>query len=200
MSFCIGLTGNLASGKSTAAKIFAELGVEVINADALSKELSQKGGPAYQSIIDHFGQELLQADGQINRASLRSIIFSQASERKWLENLLHPMIREAIQEKVQQCKSDYCIIEIPLHIDRNIYPYIKRVLLITAPIDVQIARVQERDHCSRDHALAILATQPDMDVRLQHADDVVINDKGLEELRVQIEQLHKKYVSYAIAL
>ncbi|MFA6303620.1 MAG: dephospho-CoA kinase [Legionella sp.] len=195
MIYCVGLTGNLASGKSTAAKLFAELGVDVINADLIAKELTAEQSPVLSLIEQHFGPNILLNDGKLNRKLLREIIFNDAQERLWLEQLLHPLIRERIQEHIQNCHSAYCVIEIPLLLDRSHYPYLNRVLLIHAPIEQQIQRVQERDHCSKEQALAILATQPDLELRLGLADDVVENDGGLEELRQKIGNLHTHYLN-----
>jgi dephospho-CoA kinase len=197
MVYCVGLTGNLASGKTTAAELFADLGIDVINADIISRELTEKNTPAYQSIARHFGPEILLADGAINRKSLREHIFTDANQRKWLEDLLHPLIRQAIEQNISHCKSVYCVIEIPLLLDTTYYPYLNRVLLIDAPQEVQIARVQERDKCSRDHALAILLAQPDINLRLKFADDVLNNDGDLHQLRHKIQALHQQYLTAA---
>lgn len=194
MIYCVGLTGNLASGKSTVAQFFAELGIDVINADAIAKQLTQKDSETLASIKTHFGTKVIQEDGQLDRAYLREIIFADPAQRQWLEQLLHPLIRQSIEQQINHCQSEYCIIEIPLHIDKKLYPYLNRVLLITAPIEKQIARVQARDKCSKDQALAILATQPTMDLRIQHADDIINNDGDLESLRTQVQQIHKQYL------
>lgn len=195
MIYCVGLTGNLASGKSTAAKLFTELGVDVINADLIAKELTTEQSLVLSTIKQHFGPKILLDDGTLNRKLLREIIFNDAQERLWLEQLLHPLIRERIKEQIQNCHSAYCVIEIPLLLDRNLYPYLNRVLLIHAPIEQQIQRVQERDHCSKEQALAILAAQPNLELRLELADDVVENDGGLEELREKVENLHTQYLN-----
>ncbi len=197
MVYCVGLTGNIASGKSTVAKIFTQLGIDVINADAISKELTAKDQPAFVQIIHHYGKAVLNEDGELNRKQLRDIIFSDQHERTWLEQLLHPLIRQRIQERVENCCLPYCIVEIPLLINKNDYPYINRILLITASVETQIARVMQRDHCAREQALAILAVQPNIKTRMDNADDVLINNLSLEELRIAVTQLHHQYLLFA---
>jgi dephospho-CoA kinase len=197
MVYCVGLTGGIASGKSTAAELFSESGIQVINADKISRELTAKDQTALSKIVAHYGQEILMETGELNRRALRDIIFSDPQERIWLEKLLHPLIRQKIQEQIKACTTTYCVVEIPLLIDKKLYPYINRILLINAPIETQITRVMERDHCSREQALAILAVQPDINLRLQNADDVLINDLRMDELKIAVHDLHQKYLQLA---
>lgn len=196
MVFCVGLTGGIASGKSTVAELFSELGIQVINADKISKELTAKDQTAYQQIVAHYGTEILNKNKELNRRALRTIIFSNPSQRTWLEQLLHPLIRQKIQEAVTTCTTPYCIVEIPLLIDKKIYSYIHRVLLVSAPVEIQIARVMHRDQCSKEQALAIVASQPDMELRLNNADDLLINDSGRSELQTAVLELHHQYLQH----
>jgi dephospho-CoA kinase len=198
MVYSVALTGNIASGKSTVAKLFSDFGIEIINADAISRELSAKNNLAYKMIVEHFGTKLLLENGEINRAQLRELIFTQPEERIWLENLLHPLIRERLKEEITRCTSSYCVVEIPLLIDKVHYPYINKILLITAPIETQIKRVVDRDHCSREQALAILSAQPENNLRLQNADDHIYNHSGLLELKLEVELLHNKYLKESL--
>lgn len=195
MVFVVGLTGNIASGKTTAAKIFSSFGIQVINADQISKELTLKERPAYQQIVEHYGVDVLLENKELNRKYLRDIIFSQPAERQWLENLLHPLIRAQLESLAKSCSTPYCVIEIPLLLDKKNYPYLNNILAIIAPRSLQIARVMERDQCSEAQALAILSTQPDDSARIKIADDVVINDSGLDALRYELEILHHQYLS-----
>ena len=194
MVYCIGLTGSIASGKTTVSQFFLDLGAEVISADVIAKELTTKGQPAYHKILSHFGTEVHLSDGSLDRKRLRDIIFSNATERQWLENLLHPLIRDKITRLVTHSTKIYSIVEIPLLVDKTLYPYLDQVLVITAPFDVQIARVMDRDQCSREQALAILAAQPELSIRLKYANDVLVNDMNLFELRQAVECLHHKYL------
>jgi dephospho-CoA kinase len=198
MVFAVGLTGNIASGKTTAADFFSCFGVEVINADKISRELTQKNTEAYKQIITHYGPSILIADEEINRKRLRDIIFTDLNERIWLENLLHPLIRKELKKRVALCTTPYCIVEIPLLINKDNYPYLNKILVITSPEKKQIARVIKRDQCTEEQAIAILTTQPTEDLRLKNADDVIINDSGLAELKKSIEKLHYKYLNNLI--
>lgn len=198
MVYCVGLTGGIASGKSTVAELFSELGIQIIYADKISKDLTAKDQEAYRQIIAHYGTEILNDDGTLNRRKLRTIIFADAKERFWLEQLLHPLIRQKIKEQVSSCITPYCIVEIPLLIDKEKYPYINRILLVNAPLETQIARVIQRDQCTRKQALAILAAQPDLNQRLKEADDVLVNNLGLNELKTAVTSLHYNYVQKSL--
>lgn len=198
MVYCVGLTGGIASGKSTVAELFSELGIQVIYADKISKALTAKDQEAYMQIVTHYGTEILTDDGTLNRRKLRSIIFSDAKERFWLEQLLHPLIRQKIKEQVDSSITPYCIAEIPLLIDKEKYPYINRILLVNAPIETQIARVIQRDQCTREQALAILAAQPGLNLRLKEADDVLMNNLGFNELKIAVNDLHHNYLQKAL--
>ena len=198
MVYAVGLTGNIASGKSTAAQIFSGFGIEVINADTISRELTAKNTEAHKIIVAHFGPTIELPDGEITRRRLREIIFSDPNERKWLENLLHPLIRQELERRVNLCTSPYCIVEIPLLIDKKNYPYLKKILLITAPINMQIKRVMERDHCSKEHAIAILSAQPDVNLRLKNADDIIDNDLDFNALKQSLNTLHHEYLKESL--
>lgn len=198
MVYCVGLTGNIASGKTTVAKLFSDLGVEVINADLISRELSAPNEPVYKKILEHFGSNLVLENKELDRRALRAVVFSDRNARIWLENLLHPLIRSRLEERVSQCKSTYCIVEIPLLTDKKHYPYLNKILLVTAPEAIQIERVIARDNCTKEQATAVLAAQPDMKQRLKNADDVIINDMGLTKLKNVVSDLHYKYLNHAI--
>lgn len=200
MVYCIGLTGDIASGKTTVATLFSQLGIEVISADKISRELTQKEKHIYKIIVAHFGTKILNPDKELNRSQLREIIFSNPKEREWLEQLLHPLIRLEIKEKVAACTTPYCIVEIPLLITKHNYPYIDRVLLITTPIETQLSRVMQRDKCSKEQAQAILSAQPNMNLRLKNADDVVVNDLEIEDLTTTINNLHRQYLQLSKAI
>lgn len=197
MIFSVGLTGNIASGKTTVAKIFSDLGIKVLNADQISRELSSRDSTAYNKIVEHFSSSILLENKELNRRLLRDIIFNNPDERLWLENLLHPVIREELERQINLCKTDYCVVEIPLLIDRKNYPYLNRILLVTAPLEVQIERVKKRDNCSKEQALAILSAQPDMEQRLKNADDIITNDAGFDRLKKTVIDLHIKYMEEA---
>jgi len=197
VAFLVGLTGNIASGKSAVAAQFATLGIDVISADQIAKALTARQEPAFYKIIDHFGTSILTTEGELDRRLLRQLIFNDATERLWLESLLHPLIRQAIRKEAQKCQSPYGLIEIPLIPDKAHYPYLNRILLVVANQDLQIARIMARDNCSKEHALAILATQADEKKHRLIADDVLINNGSIEQLQQQVKALHERYLQCA---
>ncbi|MCE3045031.1 dephospho-CoA kinase [Legionella sp. 16cNR16C] len=197
--FTIGLTGNIASGKSTVINLFKSLGANIIIADDIARELTQSGSPVLETIKAHFGPSVIAAGNELNRAALRRIIFDDAKERLWLEALLHPLIQKTIGERVAGHNSTtYSVIEIPLLKDRNNYPYLDRILALIANEEVQIARVIARDHCDVAQAKKIIASQPSIEERKAIADDLLINDGNLDELTNNIKNLHEKYLQLAM--
>jgi dephospho-CoA kinase len=197
MVYSIGLIGNLASGKSTVAAFFRELGIEIISADNVAKNLTTKNQPAFHQIITHFGPATLTDNGELNRRQLRELIFNNESERLWLENLLHPLIRKEIENTIKTIKSPYCLIEIPLFSTKANYPYLNRILLVKAKPEQQIARFIARDNSSRENALAILATQTNVEKHQELADDVLMNTGSLDELKEKVLTLHVNYLKLA---
>lgn len=199
MVYCIGLTGTIASGKSTVANFFAQLGVEIINADHISKELTAKNQTATLQIIQHFGSQIELQPGELNRKKLRTLIFSNKEAKKWLEDLLHPLIRQHIEQAITRSQAPYCIIEIPILINKSFYPYLNRILVVTAPVQLQLERVSKRDNCSKEEALTVLSAQASLEEYLKGANDVLPNDSGLESLEHRIKQLHVIYLQEALA-
>jgi dephospho-CoA kinase len=191
MVYSVGLTGNIACGKSTVAHLFNELGTPIYSADNASRELTQPHEHAYQTIVHHFGSTAVREDGTLDRAYLRDLIFTHPKERAWLEDLLHPLIRLRLEEQVRNCSSDYCLVEIPLLFDKSLYPYLNEIILVTCSPELQVSRVMERDGCSEEKARAVLNAQPSLAQRLKLADEVIHNDGGLDALKAQVEKLHQ---------
>lgn len=192
--YSIGLTGSIASGKSAVSALFAKHGIQIINADHIARELTSPEQPAFKAIIEHFGQEVLTSTGILNRPYLRRIIFNHTMERKWLENLLHPLIRTHIKALLDQSQSQYCIIEIPLLIDKTSYPYMDRVLAIMAPYEQRLKRLTQRDSCTEKEALLILAAQADDATYQSVADDIIINEGSIKDLEIKVTHLHQQYM------
>lgn len=190
----IGLTGNIASGKSTVAHYFAKRGIMVINADVIARRLTAANSPILDRIIAHFGPEYRLSGGELDRKRLRDTIFSNPAEKKWLEQLLHPLIRKEIKAELKLSSSAYTVVEIPLLLKRSNYPYLARVISVITPRHIQIERLAARDQSSTAQAEAILASQPDLIARLRIADDLIFNDGSLKHLDDQVEKLHQHYL------
>lgn len=195
--FCVGLTGNIASGKSTAAAFFAALGIEVISADSIARHLTQPGEPAFEQIIDHFGQTFKTESGDLDRRKLRELIFNHPKEKEWLESLLHPLIRKTIADQIKRCQSPYCMIEIPLLPNKKDYPYLDRILFIQANSTLQIQRLMARDNTTHQEALSILSTQANESKHLAVADDILVNHGSEADLKHHVSVLHQRYLEYA---
>ncbi|KTC97423.1 dephospho-CoA kinase [Legionella geestiana] len=195
--FCVGLTGNIGSGKSTVASMFAQLGISVSDADQAARALTLPRTPELRAITEHFGASVLREDGSLNRETLRARVFADAKERQWLEHLLHPAIRRMLEEDARNAPSPYCIVEIPLLYDKAPYPWISRVLLVVAGVQQQMERLNVQRRQSHDETRAILASQPDEAQRRLLADDVLENDTTLEALREKVLTLHHRYLDMA---
>ena len=195
----IGLTGGIGSGKSTVARHFEALGVPVIDADEVGRELVTPGQPALAAIVEHFGPEMLDENGHLDRARLRERVFTHPEQRRELEAILHPRIRAEIQRRIGELSPDggYCLISVPLLLESGWQDLVDRVLVVDAPRERQIERTIARDGVTRQQAEAILASQMDRDARLRAADDVIRNDGDLTALREQVEALHRRYCQLA---
>lgn len=189
----VGLTGGIGSGKSTVADLFAKHGVPILDADDIAKELTLPATNAYHAILDHFGEDYCQTDGTLNRRKLRELIFSNQSERAWLEALLHPAIQASIESRLKSIQTAYVIIVVPLLAESPDYPFIDRILVVDTTYDHQLARVSRRDRVDESQVKAILLTQASREMRLACADDIVQNDGNLDHLQAQVALLHKKY-------
>ena len=197
MTYAIALTGSIASGKSTAAAFFERHTIDVISADDIARDLTKYGEPALASIAAHFGQSILKKNRELDRLALRHKIIRHPAERRWLEGYLHPQIRARIENTLCEATSPYTIIEIPLLISREHYPYLKRVLLLEIDQKRQIERLMIRDQCTYDDAIAMLNLQPREELRRAIADDVVCNDGNPEHLEEALRALHARYLTEA---
>jgi len=193
----IGLTGGIASGKTTVANLFAELGATIVDTDLLSREVVAPGSPLLRQITDHFSMAVQSGDGSLNRQELRKRIFEDPEQRKWLEALLHPAIRKLTDERSAAAPGPYVIVAIPLLVETGGASRFDRVLVVDCDPDVQLARVMARDGSTREEALRMLAAQASREARLAVAHDVIRNDGDLAQLRDQVEKLHHQYVMAA---
>ncbi len=193
----IGLTGGIGSGKTTVANLFAKKGIAIIDTDEIARQVVNKGTKAYNEIVKKFGKEILIEDESLNRAKLREIIFNNPKDKLWLENLLHPMIRDESNKQALAAKSPYSIIVIPLLAETEPNPVINRVLLVDATTEEQEKRSQKRDKLSKDKINAIIESQATRDQRIKIADDIINNLGNINDLIPQVEKLHKFYLSIA---
>ncbi len=197
MTYVIGITGGIGSGKTAVSDHFESLGITVVDADVASRTVVEIGTPALASIAEHFGSQLLQTDGSLDRAALRSAIFEDSTQRQWLESLLHPLIREEIVSGLESASSPYAILVSPLLIESGQSQLTERVLVVDVPEALQLKRTVARDSNSEQQVKAIMAAQASRQQRLDSADDVVVNDNTLDHLKAQVEALHQKYLKLA---
>jgi len=190
----IGLTGGIGSGKSAAADHFAHLGITCVDADLASRAVVAPGQPALARIAEHFGADILLADGSLNRTKLRHLVFADPDERRWLQHLQHPLISQYLRERINAATSPYVILVNPLLIESRQDSWCDRVLVIDVPEDLQISRTMARDDNSQEQVENIMRAQADRTQRLQAADDVIVNDQDLDHLHDQVEQQHKLYL------
>lgn len=200
MSFVVGLTGGIGSGKSAAADEFARLGATVVDTDVIARELTAAGGAAMPEVERLFGKGIVGADGAMDRAKVRARVFADPAARKALEALLHPMIRDESRRRIASAKSAYVVHVVPLLIESADYRMrVDRVLVVDCPEALQIARVRARSGLSEAEVQSILASQASRAERLAAADDVIDNAGSLEALRKQVAALHQRYVEYSSA-
>lgn len=191
--FRVGLTGGIASGKSTVANLFAALGATLVDTDLLAREVVAPGSALLADIAGHFGREVLQPDGSLDRARLRDQVFANPAERRWLEQLTHPAIRTLTDARSDSATGAYVIVAIPLLVETGGAERFDRVLVVDCDPQLQIARLQARDGSTREQAARMLAAQATREQRLALADDVILNDGDIARLRDQVEKLHRQY-------
>ena len=191
----IGLTGGIASGKSTVANLFAEHGVPIIDTDVIARQLVQPGMPALDEIREAFGDGVFDSQGQLDRARMREVVFSDVSRREQLESILHPRIRDEAIAQSGATDGPYQIIVVPLLVESPMRQFMDRVLVVDCDEETQISRLLSRDTENEDQARRILAAQASRTDRLSLADDVISNDGDLEKTRQQVDALHEKYLS-----
>jgi len=197
--FAVGLTGGIGSGKSTVADLFAKRGVTLVDTDVIAHRITAPQGLAMPSIVTEFGPSFVAEDGSLDRARMRALVFSDETARKRLEAITHPLIRAETERQRQQAPGPYVIVVVPLLVESGSWKTrVNRVLAVDCSVETQIARVMRRNAFTREQVLAIIARQATREARLAAADDVIVNDnRSLEELDVDVDQLHRTYVSLA---
>jgi dephospho-CoA kinase len=193
----IGLTGGIASGKSTVARRFSELGVPVIDADESSRSVVAPGQPGLSQVVKTFGSEVLNAKGALDRQALRDVIFADESRRRDLEAILHPLIRADMERQAASAIGPYLVLAIPLLVEGGATDRVDRILVVDVDEAVQLERLMARDSQTLAQAGAILAAQANRASRLKAADDVLVNAGTVSELRQAVDRLHQRYLSLA---
>ena len=193
----VGITGGIGSGKSAVTQRFERKGVTVIDADLAARVVVEPGRPALAAIANHFGKNILQADGALDRAALRQRVFADDSERKWLEQLTHPLIGQEIVDQLQAAQSPYAILASPLLLETSQRDLTDLVVVVDVPEEVQIARTMSRDNNDEAQVRRIIAAQMDRQDRLARADIVIDNSKSLEDLDLTVDELHKEFLAKA---
>jgi dephospho-CoA kinase len=189
----VAVTGGIASGKSALTERFAALGVPVIDADVVARELVEVGQPALAEIAKRFGDEVIFADGSLDRASLRRRVFADPAERAALDALLHPRVRVVLRERADAAKAPYVLLAIPLLVEGGAFAWIERTLVVDVPVTMQVTRLMVRDRSERATAERMVAAQATREQRLAVADDVVVNDGTLEALDGVVRRLDAVY-------
>ena len=199
MSLVIGVTGGIGSGKTAVTDRFQSFGITVVDADLASRVIVEPGRPALAEIETHFGSNVLTENGTLDRRVLREIVFAKPEERKWLKQLTHPLIGQEIISQLQASQSAYTVLVSPLLLESAQHHMAQRILVIDAPVESQVTRTISRDDATEDGVKAIIKVQMDRESRLKKADDVIINDKSLNDLYNAVDTLHSAYLALASA-
>jgi dephospho-CoA kinase len=189
--FVVGLRGGIGTGKSTVSDLFAEKGIVIADADVSARTVVEPGKPAYLAIVEHFGKDILLPDQTLNRAGLRERVFSNPDERRFLESQTQRPIIEDLYQQIMAACSDYVILVLSTGLGKT--PMMQKLLVVDAPLETQIERVMSRDNNSREQVEAIISTQPDRDLRIRDADQVIVNDGEVSRLALEVERLHQLY-------
>jgi dephospho-CoA kinase len=197
--YIVGLTGGIGSGKTTVTNMFRALGVEVIDADETNRSLLTPGSFAVAELTKHFGSRILNADNSLNRAALRQLMFSDAAAREWTEQLMHPLIRDAMQVLIRNSRNSWLVLSAPLLLESRAYDFVDRVLVVDSPEQLQIKRSCERDSVAASEIEKIMAVQLPRNSRLAIADDIIYNDGDLAHLEEQVRKLKFFYEEQAHA-
>lgn len=199
--YIVGLTGGIGSGKSVVTDYFQNKGIDVIDADIIARQVVEPHSMALQKIAAHFGDHYILGDGNLNRAALRKTVFDNHNEKMWLENLLHPLIRSSIIEKIEQPDSlsaqPYQLLVSPLLLETDQHQLCHRVVVVDVTEGMQIERASARDNNDKEQIKKIIAAQMSRTERLAMADDIINNDGSLNELEETIDLLHTQYLSFA---
>jgi dephospho-CoA kinase len=193
MTLVVGLTGGIGSGKSTVAGMFEDLGVPVIDADVIAREVVAPGSEGLKALVEDFGPGIVDASGRLDRPRLKTLVFADPGQREKLESILHPRIRARIEDMISGVTAPYCIVSVPLLIESGWTDLVDRVLVVDLPEDMQRQRTMDRDRLTAGEVEAIMRVQATRGGRLMHATEVVVNDRDRAFLQAQVAALHQLY-------
>jgi dephospho-CoA kinase len=201
-NYVVGISGGVGSGKTTVTDLFAKYAIKVIDADVIAREIVEPGTPALKAIIDKFGQSVLDSSGgsssgTLDRAKLRTLVFNNSEVKNWLNQLLHPAIREQMLLQTKQAESVYCLLSVPLLVENKLYQHVDRVVIVDVHEQTQLQRTLLRDKTNEQQIRAIMSAQATRQQRLAVADDVIDNNGKADDLTEKITQLHKHYLQLA---
>ena len=197
--FLVVLTGGIGSGKTLVSDTFADLGIEIVDADIIARDVVAPGSEGLAALVAHFGAGIIADNGELNRAALRERVFRDEQEKQWLNACLHPRIRQAMQQAAANVSSPYGILAVPLLIENNLIAMVDRVAVVDCPEAMQLSRAMQRDGSSEAIIKNIMASQATREQRLAVADDVIDNSNSPESTRQQIQTLHLRYLKLAQA-
>lgn len=186
----VGITGGIGSGKTAVTAELEALGIEIIDADIVAREVVEPGKPALVQITEHFGEEIILTNGSLDRTELRSKVFASPDDRQWLEQLLHPIIREEIIFQLKTATSPYAVLSSPLLLETNQNELVDYVVVVDVPESLQLSRTISRDNNSEAQVKAIMAAQHSRELRLEKSDYILSNDSDLKSLKTAVQQLH----------
>ncbi|MBU1392824.1 MAG: dephospho-CoA kinase [Gammaproteobacteria bacterium] len=192
--FVVGLTGGIGSGKTTVANLFAAEGITLVDADIVAREVVAPGSTGLEAIVTHFGAEILTPEGELDRAKLRQRIFSHPEEREWLNQLLHPMIRQEMLAQVEKATSAYVIMVVPLLFENGLDRLVNRTLVVDISPELQISRTVKRDNVDASQINNIINSQLSRSEKLARADDIIDNQGEISSLKREVQALHQRYL------
>jgi len=196
--YVVGLSGGIGSGKTVASDHFSRLGIAVVDTDVIAREVVEPGTAPLNALVDQFGSVILQDNGRLNRAALRTIAFASSDNKAKLDSITHPAIRDETHRQIGLCSTPYCIVVVPLlTADSPFRRIMRRIVIVTAEQEIKIDRVKKRSNLTRDEIVRIMQTQLTDTERLAFADDVIENDKDIAYVHTKVEQLHYIYLKLA---
>ena len=195
--YIVGISGGIGSGKTTVTDLFKTYAIDVIDADVIAREVVEPGTPALKEIVDKFGMAVLDGSGSLDRAKLRNFVFDDSEVKNWINQLLHPAIRQQMLFQTQQAKSIYCLLSVPLLVENKLYEQVDRVVIVDVDERTQLQRTLLRDKTNEQQIRAIMSAQATREQRLAVADDVIDNHGKADDLVKQVAQLHIRYLQFA---